>query len=48
VHRAEQARDRAEAELRTDADDENAKAALKRAEVRIEVAAATPASSARH
>ena len=46
--RAEDARTRAEADLRTDPDDEEAQAALKRAEIRIEVASATPATSARH
>lgn len=48
VARAEDARSRAEAELRTDPDDDEAKAALKRAEVRLEVAATTPAATARH
>lgn len=40
VARAESARDRAEAALRSDADDVDAKAALRRAEVRLETAAA--------
>jgi len=40
VARAEAARDRAEAALRADADDVDAKAALRRAEVRLETAAA--------
>ena len=48
VARAETARTQAEADLRTDPDDEEAKAALKRAEVRIEVATAAPATTARH
>ena len=48
VGRAEAARTQAETELRTDPDDDEAKAALQRAEVRIEVATATPATSARH
>ena len=48
VARAEEARSRAEADLRNDADDDEAKAALTRAEIRIEVASATPATSARH
>ena len=48
VGRAEQARSKAESDLRTDPDDEEAQAALKRAEIRIEVATATPATTARH
>ena len=48
VARAEAARTRAEADLRTDPDDEEAAAALKRAEARIEVATAAPATTARH
>jgi F-type H+-transporting ATPase subunit epsilon len=48
VARAEQARSKAEADLRTDPDDEEAQAALKRAEVRVEVATSTPATAARH
>ena len=48
VAQAERAREKAEADLRTNADDEEAQAALKRAEIRIEVATTTPASSARH
>jgi F-type H+-transporting ATPase subunit epsilon len=50
VGRAEEAKARAEADLRTDPDDEEAQAALKRAEIRIEVATSAPASasSARH
>ena len=47
--RAEQARSRAQEALRTDPDDEDAQAALKRAEIRLELAAGLPtASSARH
>ena len=46
VHRAEEARSRAEAELRTDPDDAEALAALKRAEIRLEVAGTTPAATA--
>jgi F-type H+-transporting ATPase subunit epsilon len=38
VARAERARDNAQNDVRTDADDEGAKAALKRAEIRIQVA----------
>jgi F-type H+-transporting ATPase subunit epsilon len=38
VERARAARDRAEAELRTDPDNEEKKAALTRADVRIDVA----------
>jgi F-type H+-transporting ATPase subunit epsilon len=48
VARAEQARMQAESDLRNNADDEEAQAALKRAEIRIEVATSVPASSARH
>ena len=48
VSRAEEARARAEADLRTNPDDEEANAALKRAEVRIEVAGRSPATTARH
>jgi F-type H+-transporting ATPase subunit epsilon len=48
VARAEQARTQAESDLRNNADDEEAQAALKRAEIRIEVATSVPASSARH
>jgi len=48
VARAEEARARAEAELRTNPDDEEANAALKRAEVRIEVAGLSSATTARH
>ena len=48
VARAEAARTQAETDLRTDPDDEEAAAALKRAEVRIEVATAAPATTARH
>jgi F-type H+-transporting ATPase subunit epsilon len=48
VARAEQARSQAESDLRTNPDDEEAQAALKRAEIRVEVATAVPASSARH
>lgn len=49
VGRAEQARTRAQEALRADADDEEAAAALKRADVRIEVTSGAPAtSSARH
>src|SRR3954470_10483587 len=40
--RAEQARSRAQDALRADADDEEAQAALKRAEVRLEVATGAP------
>src|SRR3954447_3414126 len=46
VHRAEREKNRAEPPLRTDPDDEEAKAALARAEVRLEVATATPATTA--
>lgn len=48
VGQAERARDQAQADLRNDADDEEAQAALKRAEIRIEVATSMPASTARH
>jgi len=48
VGRAEQARVRAESEVRADPDDEEAQAALRRAEIRIEVASGTPATAARH
>ena len=48
VAQAERAREKAEADVRTNADDEEAQAALRRAEIRIEVATTTPASSARH
>jgi F-type H+-transporting ATPase subunit epsilon len=48
VPRAERARTQAESDLRTNADDEEAQAALKRAEIRIEVATSVPAGSARH
>jgi F-type H+-transporting ATPase subunit epsilon len=50
VGRAEAARSRAEADLRTDSDDEEAQAALKRADIRVEVAtgASAPATTARH
>ena len=48
VSRAEDARARAENDLRSDPDDEEAQAALKRAEIRLEVAGATPAASTRH
>jgi len=48
VSRAEEARSRAEADLRTNPDDEEATAALKRAEVRIEVAGLSSATTARH
>ena len=48
VSRAEEARARAEADLRTNPDDEEANAALKRAEVRIEVAGLSSATTARH
>jgi len=46
--RAEEARARAEAELRNNPDDAEAQAALKRAEIRLEVASAAPAATARH
>ena len=46
--RAEDARTRAEADLRSNPDDEEATAALKRAEVRIDVANTTAAATARH
>ena len=46
--RAETARTQAEAELRADPDDEEASAALKRAEVRIEVATTSTTTAARH
>jgi F-type H+-transporting ATPase subunit epsilon len=48
VARAERARETAEAAVRTDPDDEEAQAALKRAEIRVEVGSATPATTARH
>jgi F-type H+-transporting ATPase subunit epsilon len=48
VAQAERAREKAESDLRTNPDDEEAQAALKRAEVRIEVATSTPATTARH
>jgi F-type H+-transporting ATPase subunit epsilon len=48
VGRAEQARSRAEAEVRSNPEDEEAQAALRRAEVRIEVATGAPAAAARH
>jgi F-type H+-transporting ATPase subunit epsilon len=48
VRRAEQSREQAEASLRTDPDDEEAQAALKRAQIRIEVATSAPATAARH
>ena len=48
VARAERARTQAEADVRNDPDDEEAQAALKRAEVRLEVASAAPATAARH
>ena len=48
VSRAERARDKAQEELRANPDDEEAEAALKRAEIRIEVATSTPATAARH
>jgi len=48
VARAEDARTRAEGELRTDPDDDEAQAALKRAEIRLEVANTAPATTARH
>jgi F-type H+-transporting ATPase subunit epsilon len=46
--RAQRAKDTAEAVLRTDPDDEDANAALMRAEVRIEVATGAPATAAAH
>ena len=48
VGRAEQARTQAESDVRTNPDDEEAQAALKRAEIRIEVVTSTPATTARH
>jgi F-type H+-transporting ATPase subunit epsilon len=48
VARAEEARSRAENELRSNPDDDEAKAALKRAEIRLDVANTTPTASARH
>jgi F-type H+-transporting ATPase subunit epsilon len=48
VRRAEQSREQAESSLRTDPDDEEAQAALKRAQIRIEVATSAPATAARH
>ncbi|HKY14555.1 MAG TPA: ATP synthase F1 subunit epsilon [Microthrixaceae bacterium] len=45
VHRAEAAAERARTALGADPDDEEAKAALARAEVRLDVAGATPAAS---
>ncbi len=46
VARAERARDRAEAAVRDNPDDAEAKAALDRANVRLEVASAAPARAA--
>lgn len=46
--RAEEARSRAENDLRTNPDDEEAQAARKRAETRLEVANMTSTASARH
>jgi len=46
VGRAEQARTRAQEALRTNPDDEEATAALQRAEIRIEAASGAPASTA--
>ena len=48
VARAERAREAAEAAVRADPDDEEAQAALKRAEIRVEVGSETPATAARH
>ena len=48
VGRAEQARTQAESDVRADPENEEAQAALKRAEIRIEVATSTPATTARH
>ena len=48
VQRAQRSKETAEAALRTDPDDEEAKAALARAEVRIQVATNTPATAAAH
>jgi F-type H+-transporting ATPase subunit epsilon len=48
VGRAEQARTTAQEALRANPDDEEAQAALKRAEIRVEVASGTPATAARH
>jgi F-type H+-transporting ATPase subunit epsilon len=48
VARAEQARAAALEKLRLDPDDEEAQAAIKRAEIRQEVAAGVPAAAARH
>jgi len=48
VARAEEARGRAESDLRNDPDDAEAQAALKRAEIRLEVAGTTAAATARH
>lgn len=46
VPRAERAREAAEAALRTDPDDEEAQAALKRAEIRIETASVSASATA--
>ena len=46
--RAERARDKAEAALRDDSDNEEAKAALARATVRLQVAGAPVGAAARH
>lgn len=46
--RAERARTQAESDVRADPDNEEAQAALKRAEIRIETATSTPATAARH
>jgi F-type H+-transporting ATPase subunit epsilon len=48
VTRAERARDRAEGSLRDDAEDEEAKAALARAQVRLQVAAVPAGAGPRH
>ena len=46
VARAQRSREQAEAAVRANADDEEAQAALKRAEIRIEVATSAPATAA--
>jgi F-type H+-transporting ATPase subunit epsilon len=48
VARAQRAHETAEAAVRANPDDEEAQAALKRAEIRAEVGSATPAATARH
>ena len=48
VDRARASKERAEAALREDADDEQAQAALKRANLRLDIAGAQPATAAAH